>query len=136
MRWTHDAVRDIKTLHHNTAAWSDIVCTDAERADVLALATARHITGTHSKHHRGHPRTLADVEPIADVDGGPVDEDPPVPHMFPELFEEEEDEPDMLAPNGSETEETHEEDATRVLNRFLALRIVYRDALRRMPSVR
>ena len=63
-----------------------------------------------------------DVEPIADVDGDPVDEDPPVPHMFPGLFEEEEDEP-------------HEEEPIPVLNRFLAFRIVYGNGLRRIPSV-
>ena len=140
MRWTHDAVSRTATLHRNTAAWSDVVCTDAEREDVLALATARHIAGTLFKHHPGHPapelRTCADVEPIADVDGVPVDEDPPVPHMVPELFEEEESEPDMLAPDGPETEEAHEKNGTPVLNRFLALCIVCSDGLRRMPSVR
>ena len=39
-------------MHHNTAAWSDIVCTDAQRADVFAFATPRHIAGTVFKHHR------------------------------------------------------------------------------------
>ena len=37
----------------------------------------------------------ADVEPIADADIDPVDEDPQAPHMFPDLFEEEEDEPEI-----------------------------------------
>ena len=50
--WTHDALQEIATMHHNTAAWSDIVCTDAKRADVLAFATPRHIAGTLFKHHR------------------------------------------------------------------------------------
>ena len=61
-----------------------------------------------------------------------MDEDPPVPHVIPEHFKEEEDEPDMLAPQGPETEEAHEEDGTPVLNRFLPLRIVYGDGLRQM----
>ena len=78
MRWTHDALKDIATMRHNTAAWSDIVCTDAEGADVLALATARHIAGTLFKHHRGlsaaELRTDADVDEVGDV---PVHEDPP-----------------------------------------------------------
>ena len=39
--WTHDAAQEIATMHHNTAAWSDIVCTEAQRADVLAFATPR-----------------------------------------------------------------------------------------------
>ena len=50
--WTHDALQEIATMHHNTAAWSDIVCTDGKRADVLACATPRHIAGTDFKHHR------------------------------------------------------------------------------------
>ena len=50
--WTHDAVQEIATMHHNTAAWSDIVCTDAKLADVLAFATPRHIAGTVFMHHR------------------------------------------------------------------------------------
>ena len=54
MRWTHDALKDIATMRHNTAAWSDIVCTDAEGADVLPLATARHIAGTLFMHHHGN----------------------------------------------------------------------------------
>ena len=87
VRWTHDAVRDIATMRHNTAAWSDIVCTDAEGADVLALATARHIPGTLFKHHRGlpAPELCADahVDEVGDV---PVHEDPP--DVFPDLFEE------------------------------------------------
>ena len=33
-----------------------------------------------------------------------------MPHMFRQLFEEEEDEPNMLAPDGPETEEAHKED--------------------------
>ena len=69
---------------------------------------AHHIAGTLFKPRPPAPelRTDADVEPIEDVNGGPVDEDPPVPHMFPELFEEEEDEPDMLAPDGPDTRRT------------------------------
>ena len=78
MRWTHDALKEIATMRHNTAAWSDIVCTDAEGADVLALATARHIADTLFKHHRGLPapelRTDADAGEVGDV---PVHEDPP-----------------------------------------------------------
>ena len=93
MRWTHDALKEIATMRHNTAAWSDIVCADAERADVLALATARHIDGTLFKHHRGLPapelRTDADADEVGDV---PVHEDPP--DVFPDLFEEEDDEPE------------------------------------------
>ena len=39
--WTHDALQEIATIHHNTAACSDIVCTDALRADVFAFATSQ-----------------------------------------------------------------------------------------------
>ena len=39
--WTHDALQEIATMHHNTATWSDIVCTEAQPADVLAFATPR-----------------------------------------------------------------------------------------------
>ena len=35
--------------------------------------------------------------PIADVDGDPVDEDSPVPHMILEQFEEESEAPDTPA---------------------------------------
>ena len=121
-------------MRHNTAAWSDIVCTDAEGADVLALATARHIAGTLFKHHRGLPapelRTDADA---GEADGGPVHEDPP--DVFPDLFEEEDEEPEMPEHEVPEPEDVHEEAPVPVLNRFLALRIVYGDGLRRMPSV-
>ena len=131
MCWTHDAVREIAKMRHNTAAWSDIVCTDAERADVLVMTTARHITGTLFKHHRGLPapelRTDADVDEVGDV---PVHEDPP--DVFPDLFEEEDDEPEMPEQEVPEPEEAH----IPVLNRFLALRIVYGDGLRHIPSVK
>ena len=121
-------------MRHNTAAWSDIVGTDAEATDVLALATARHIAGTLFKHHRGLPapelRTDADA---GEADDGPVHEDPP--DVFPDLFEEEDEEPEMPEHEVPEPEEVHEEAPVPVLNRFLALRIVYGDGLRRMPSV-
>ena len=91
-------------MRHNTAAWSD----------------------------RGLPapelRTDADADVVGDV---PVHEDPP--DVFPDLFEEEDDEPDMPEP---EPEDAHEEAPVPVLNRFLALRIVYGDGLRRTPSVK
>ena len=94
MRWTHDAVKEIATMHYNTAAWSDTTCTDAERADVLALATARHIAGTLFKHHRGHPAPELRVDAdVGEADGGLVDEDPP--DMYPDLFEEEDDDPEL-----------------------------------------
>ena len=135
MRWTHDALKDIATMRHNTAAWSDIVCTDTEGADVLPLATARHIAGTLFKHHRGlsasELRTDADA---GEADGGPVHEDPP--DVFPDLFEEEDDEPDMPEHEVPEPEDAHEEAPVPVLNRFLALRIVYGDGLRRIPSAK
>ena len=134
MRRTHDALKEIATMRHNTAAWSDIVGTDAEATDVLALATARHIAGTLFKHHRGLPapelRTDADA---GEADDGPVHEDPP--DEFPDLFEEEDEEPNMPEHEVPEPEEVHEEAPVPVLNRFLALRIVYGDGLRRMPSV-
>ena len=79
-------------MRHNTAALSDTVCTDAERADVLA------------------PELRAD----ADVDEAPEMREHQVP----------------------EPEDAHEEAPVPVLNRFLALRIVYGDGLRRMPSVK
>ena len=111
------------------------VCTDAEGADVLALATARHIAGTLFKHHRGLPapelRTDADAGEADDV---PVHEDPP--DVFPDLFEEEDEEPDMPEHEVPEPEDAHEEAPVPVLNRFLALRIVYGDGLRRTPSVK
>ena len=46
--------------------------------------------------------------------------------MFPELFEEEDDEPEMPEHEVPEPEDAHEE-ALPVLDRFLALRIVYGD---------
>ena len=64
------ALQEIATLHHNTAAWSDIVCTDAKREDVLAFATPRHIAGTVFMHHRC--RVAMELRTI-------VAEDPPVP---------------------------------------------------------
>ena len=54
--------------------------------------------------------------------------------MFPELFEEE-DEPELPEHEAPEPEDVHEEAPIPVLNRLLALRIVYGDGLRRMPSV-
>ena len=93
-------------MRHNTAAWSDIVCSPVNQAEVLALATARHIARTPFKHHRGHPtpelRTDAAVE---EVGGGLVDEDPP--DMFPELFEEEE--PELPGHEMPEPEDVREE---------------------------
>ena len=80
----------------------------AEGADVLPLATARHIAGTLFRHHRGLPapelRTDADA---GEADGGPVHEDPP--DVFPDLFEEEDDEPDMPEHEVPEPEDAHEE---------------------------
>ena len=72
--WTHDAVQEIATMHYNTAAWSDIVCTDAKRADVLVFATPRHIAGTVFMHHRR--RVALELRTI-------VAEDPPVPDSCP-----------------------------------------------------
>ena len=122
-------------MRHNTAAWSDIVCTDAEGADVLPLATARHIAGTLFKHHRGLPapelRTDADVDEVGDV---PVHKDPP--NVFPDLFEEEDDEPEMPEHEVPEPKDAHEEAPIPFLNRFLALCIVYGDGLRRIPGVK
>ena len=63
-----------------------------------------------------------------------VDEDPS--DMIPELFEEEDDEPDLPEHEAPEPEDAHEEAPIPVLNRSLALRIVYGDGLRRIPSVR
>ena len=40
MRWTHDAMEEIATMRHNTAAWSDIVCTDAA-SSIAAAPRAR-----------------------------------------------------------------------------------------------
>ena len=126
-------------MHHNTAAWSDIVCSRTEQSEVLGLATERQIAGTLLKHHRGHPapepRTDSDVEPIAEVDSDPVDEDPPVPHV-PGVFEEEKNEPEMLEHEVPEPEDVHEEAPIPVPNRFLVLRNVYGDSLRRIPSAR
>ena len=124
MRWTHDALKDIATMHHNTAAWSDIFRTDAEGADVLPLATARHIAGTLLKHHRGLPapelRTDADLDEV---------------HVFPDPFEEEDDEPEMPEHEVPQPEDAHDEAPVPVLNRFLALRIVCGDGFRRISSV-
>ena len=110
-------------MHHNTAAWSDIVCTDAERADVLALATARHNAGTLFKHHRGHATPELRAGPdVGEADGGLVHEDPP--DVYPDLFEEEDDEPERPEHEVPKPEDVHEEAPIPVLNRFLALRIV------------
>ena len=84
MRWTHNAVRDVATMHHDTAAQRDTVCTDVEPADVLSFATVRHIVGTLFKHHRGRMalelRTSASVDHVVDMDADDDDivaEDPP-----------------------------------------------------------
>ena len=53
----------------------------------------------------------------------------------PDLFEEEDEEPEMPEHEVPEPEDAHEEAPVPVPNRFLALRIVYGDGLRRMPSV-
>ena len=63
-----------------------------------------------------------------------VDEDPS--DMILELFEEEDDEPDLPEHEAPEPEDAHEEAPIPVLNRSLALRIVYGDGFRRIPSVR
>ena len=118
MLWTHDALKEIATMRHNTAAWSDIVCTDAEGTDVLALATARHIAGTLFKHHHGLPAPELRAEkrtmnPICRRRGRRTRDEHEV----------------------REPEDAHEEAPVPGLNRFLTLRIVYGDGLRRMPSV-
>ena len=119
--------------HHNTAAWSDIVCSPVDEAEVLALATARCIAGTLFNHHRGHPAPeLCTDAAVEEVSGGPVHEDPP--DMFPVLFEEEDDEPELPEREVPEPADAHEEAPIPVLNRFLVLRIVYGDGLRRIPS--
>ena len=71
-------------MHHNTATWSYIVCEDAERACVLAFATARHIAGTLFKGHRGRLapelHTSVSVDHVVDIepdDDDIVAEDPP-----------------------------------------------------------
>ena len=61
-------------MHHNTVAWSDIVCTDAQRADVFAFATPRQFAGTVFMHHRR--RVALEVRTT-------VAEDPPVPDAYP-----------------------------------------------------
>ena len=40
MTWTHDALQEIATMHHNTASVSGIVCSLTEQPEVLALATS------------------------------------------------------------------------------------------------
>ena len=65
----------------------------------------------------------------ADVDEVGVHEDPP--DVFPDLFEEEDDEPDLPQHDVPEPEDAHEEAPVPVLNRFPALRIVFGDGLRR-----
>ena len=77
----------------------------------------------------------ADVEATAHMHSGPVDEDPPVPHMFPALFKEEEAQTELPEHDVSQPEDADEEAPIQVLNRFVALRIVHVDGLRRMPSV-
>ena len=133
VHWTHNAVQEIATMHHNTAAWSDIVCSPVDQAEVLALATARHIAGMLFNHHPGHlaPELRTDAA-LEAVGGGPVDENPP--DMFLELFEKEDDEPELLEHEVPEAQDAHEEAPIPVLNRLLALRIVYGDGLRRIPS--
>ena len=105
------------------ASWSDIACSPTEQSEVLATAAAHHIVGTLFKHHRGHPA------PELRTDA------PDVPHVILGLFEEESEEPDMPAPEARDRRRTRkEEDAILVLKRFLAICIVHRDGLRRMPS--
>ena len=55
--------------------------------------------------------------------------------MFPDLFDEEDDEPELPEHEVPEPEGAHEEAPIPVLNRFLALRIGCGDGLRRIPSV-
>ena len=121
-------------MRHNTAAWSDIVCTLVNQAEVLALAVARHSAGTLFKHHRGHPapELRADAD-VGEEDGGLVHEDPP--DLYPDLFEEEDDESELPEHEAPEPEDAREEAPIPVLNRFSTLRIVHGDGLRRIPSV-
>ena len=42
----HEAVRDTAKTHHNTAAWTFVVCAGAERGAVLSLATAKQTAVT------------------------------------------------------------------------------------------
>ena len=46
---------------------------------------------------------------MEEVGDGPLDEDPPVPHMFPDHFEEEDDKPEMPEHEVAEPEDAHEE---------------------------
>ena len=52
------------------------------------------------------------------------------------ISSEEDDEPEMPEHEVPEPEDAHEETPIPVLNRFLALRIVYGDGLRRIPSAK
>ena len=82
MYWTHDAVKEIATMHHNTASWSDIVCSPADQLEALTLATTRHIAGTLFKHHRGHSAPELRTDAAAEEVGGSlVDEDPSATHV-------------------------------------------------------
>ena len=84
----------------------------------------------HRLHRcRGSRRPSSGAVEVGEV---PVHEDPP--DVFPDLFEEEDDEPDMPEHEVPEPEDAHKEAPIPVLNRFLALRIVYGDGLRRIPS--
>ena len=56
--------------------------------------------------------------------------------VFSEFVEEEEDEHELPEDEMPEPEDAHEWVPVPVLNRFLALRIVYGDGMRRKPSVR
>ena len=121
-------------MHHNKAAWPDIVCSPVDQPEVLAFATAHHIAGTLFNHHRGHPAPeLPTNAAVEEVGGGLVVEDPP--NMFLERCEEEDDEPELPEHAVPEPEDAHEESPILVLNRFPALRIVCGDGLRRVPIV-
>ena len=103
-------------MHHN-------------KGDVLAVATARHITLCKHHHCRvaSEPRRSASVGLVVDVEpdgGGRLAAEDTSCLTLTQM-------PEYEAP---EPEDTHEEAPIPVLNRFSVLCIVYGARLRRMPS--
>ena len=142
MRWTHDALQEIATMHHNHSSLVRHCLRRSRPADVLAFATAHHIAGTIFMHHRAVWRqSSTPLSPT--ITSSPWNKTtmtlwqrthPCLTLILSFSKKEPLDEPEMPAHEAPEPEDEHEEAPIPVLNCFSARRSVYGDGLRRMPS--
>ena len=130
MTWTRSAAGD---RHDASQHSSSDVCSPTEQRDVLAPQRATS-QAPSSSLTAATPRQSSTGCHLEEVDDSLVDEDPPVPHMFPDRFEEEENECELPEHEVPEPE-MRKRRRPSVLNRFLALHVVFGDGLRRTPCV-